>query len=73
LSEAENARVLPILFEAGGDPSLVYRHKVHNGDLLMWDNGCTMHRRDEMRIDQPRLMKRTTFRLPASEYSAPQA
>lgn len=73
LSEEESARVMPILFEAGGHPSLVYRHKVHNGDLLMWDNGCTMHRRDEMRLDQPRLMKRTTFRLSASEYCLPQA
>ncbi|MDQ6880651.1 MAG: TauD/TfdA family dioxygenase [Pseudomonadota bacterium] len=73
LSEAENARVMPILFEAGGHPSLVYRHKVRNGDLLMWDNGVTMHRRDEMRLDQPRLMKRTTFRLSTSDYSAPQA
>ena len=70
---ARNARVLPILFEAGGHPSLVYRHKVNNGDLLMWDNGVTMHRRDEMRLDQPRLMKRTTFRLSVGEYSAPQA
>jgi len=73
LSEAEAARVMPILFAAGGDPSLVYRHKVHNGDLLMWDNGCTMHRRDEMRLDQPRIMKRTTFRLSASDYPVPQA
>lgn len=73
LSEAENARVLPILFEAGGHPSLAYRHKVHNGDLLMWDNGCTMHRRDEMRLDQPRLMKRTTFRLSANDYCVPSA
>ncbi|KQT13838.1 TauD/TfdA dioxygenase family protein [Ramlibacter sp. Leaf400] len=73
LSEAEAARVMPVLFEAGGHPSLVYRHKVHNGDLLMWDNGCTMHRRDEMRLDQPRLMKRTTFRLSASDYCVPQA
>jgi len=72
LSNEENERVLPILFEAGGHPSLVYRHKVHNGDLLMWDNGCTMHRRDEMRLDQPRLMKRTTFRLSAADYCAPQ-
>ena len=72
LTDAENERVLPILFEAGGHPSLAYRHKVHNGDLLMWDNGCTMHRRDEMRLDQPRLMKRTTFRLSAGEYSVPQ-
>lgn len=73
LSDAENARVMPILFEAGGHPSLVYRHKVHNGDLLMWDNGCTMHRRDEMKLDQPRLMKRTTFRLSASDYCLPTA
>jgi taurine dioxygenase len=73
LSDEEAARVMPVLFEAGGHPSLVYRHKVHNGDLLMWDNGCTMHRRDEMRLDQPRLMKRTTFRLSASDYSVPKA
>ncbi len=73
LTDEENARVLPILFEAGGHPSLVYRHKVHNGDLLMWDNGCTMHRRDEMSVAQPRLMKRTTFRLSPADYSVPQA
>jgi len=73
LSDEEAARVMPILFKAGGDESHVYRHKVHNGDLLMWDNGCTMHRRDEMRLDQPRLMKRTTFRLSASDYIVPQA
>ena len=71
LSEADNARVLPILFEAGGSPDLVYRHKIRHGDLMMWDNGCTMHRRDEMRLDQPRLMKRTTFRLPSDAYCVP--
>ncbi len=71
LSEAENARVLPILFEAGGHPDLVYRHKVRCGDLIMWDNGCTMHRRDEMRLDQPRLMKRTTFRLSGDSHCVP--
>ena len=73
LSEADNARVQPILFEAGGRAEFAYRHKVHNGDLLLWDNGCTMHRRDEMRLDQPRLMKRTTFRLAASDYCVPAA
>lgn len=73
LTDQESADVLPQLFEAGGHPSLTYRHKVHNGDLMMWDNGCTMHRRDEMRLDQPRLMKRTTFRLPVDQYCLPQA
>jgi len=72
LSEADNARVLPMLFEAGGSAELVYKHKVHNGDLMMWDNGCTMHRRDEMQLGQPRLMKRTTFRLGAELHCVPQ-
>ena len=71
MSQADSDRILPILFEAGGDPSLVYRHKVKGGDLMMWDNGCTMHRRDEMLLTQPRLMKRTTFRLAAGEHCVP--
>jgi len=71
LSEEENARILPILFEAAGNVAHVYRHKIHNGDVMMWDNGCTLHRRDEMQLDQPRLMKRTTFRLPAEAYCVP--
>lgn len=71
LTETENAEILPQLFAAGGDPSAVYRHKVLSGDLMMWDNGCTMHRRDNMTLEQPRLMKRTTFRLPASKYCVP--
>lgn len=72
LSKQENERVLPILFAAGGDPSLVYCHKVRNGDVMMWDNGCLMHRRDAMTLEQPRLMKRTTFRLSAQEHCVPQ-
>ncbi len=73
LSDEQNARVLPLLFAAGGDPAHVYRHKVQNGDMMMWDNGCTMHRRDVMQIDQPRLMKRTTFRLSEADYCVPHA
>jgi taurine dioxygenase len=73
LSDEEAARVMPILFEAGGHPDHAYRHKVRNGDMMMWDNGCTLHRRDVMKIDQPRLMKRTTFRLSADDYCVPHA
>lgn len=73
LSDEDNARVLPILFEAGAMPSAVYVHTVRNGDVMMWDNGCLMHRRDPIGLDQPRLMKRTTFRLPADAHCLPQA
>lgn len=71
LTPEQNDAVLPVLFEAGGHASLVYRHAVRNGDLMMWDNGCTMHRRDAMSLAQPRLMKRTTFRLPVGEHCLP--
>jgi taurine dioxygenase len=71
LTEEENARVLPVLFATAGSAELVYRHKVKNGDLMMWDNGCLLHRRDVMSIDQPRLMKRTTFRLSANAHCVP--
>lgn len=73
LTPAQNERVLPILFAAGGHASLTYRHGVRNGDFMMWDNGCTMHRRDAMSLEQPRLMKRTTFRLPVGEHCLPNA
>lgn len=71
LSQEESDRVLPVLFEVGGDAALVYQHKIMPGDVMMWDNGCVMHRRDPMRLDQPRLMKRTTFRLSSEEYCVP--
>jgi alpha-ketoglutarate-dependent taurine dioxygenase len=71
MTDEQNARVLPALFEAGGDPRVVYRHKIMPGDVMMWDNGCTMHRRDVMSLAQPRLMKRTTFRLPGAAHSVP--
>lgn len=73
LSAEDNARVLPVLFETAGNPSLVVRHKMNNGDLMMWDNGCLLHRRDVMKVEQPRLMKRTTFRLSAAEHCVPHA
>ena len=71
LSDEDNARILPALFDAGRDPSVVCSHAVAPGDVLLWDNGCLMHRRDPVNVDQPRLMKRTTFRVPAAEHCVP--
>lgn len=71
LSEEENERILPILFKAAQDPSLAYRHGVKSGDVMMWDNGTTLHKRDAISLEQPRLMKRTTFRLPPDTHALP--
>lgn len=71
LSESDNARILPVLFETGGSEAFAFSHKVRSGDLLLWDNGCLLHRRDEIALDQPRLMKRTTFRVPRESHCVP--
>lgn len=70
-SREENNRILPQLFKAASDPALVYAHKTMSGDLLLWDNGVTLHKRDAIAMDQPRIMKRTTFRLPSSKHGLP--
>jgi taurine dioxygenase len=37
----------------------VYKHQWQIGDLVLWDNRCTMHRRDAFPSDQRRIMHRT--------------
>lgn len=71
VSAEENARLLPILFKAASDPSLVYRHEVASGDVMLWDNALTLHRREPLPMHQPRLMKRTTFYLPPELHGLP--
>ena len=71
LSAADNEYVLPMLFKAACDASLIYRHTVQSGDVMLWDNGCTLHQRDPLSMTQPRLMKRTTFYLPRTEHGLP--
>jgi taurine dioxygenase len=71
LSKEENERVLPILFKAACDDSLVYCHTVESGDVMLWDNAATLHRREPLSMTQPRLMKRTTFYLPKAAHGLP--
>ncbi len=39
-----------------------YRHRWQTGDLLMWDNRCTMHRRDPFDAQARRIMHRTQLK-----------
>ena len=41
-------------------PLFVYRHHWTVGDLLMWDNRCTMHRGRPYDDKQRRVLHRTT-------------
>lgn len=53
------------------EPRFVYRHAWQPGDVLLWDNGLVLHRRDAVEASHPRLMKRTTLRLPADRHIVP--
>ncbi|AMN42449.1 Taurine catabolism dioxygenase TauD/TfdA [Rhodoplanes sp. Z2-YC6860] len=60
MPEPQSEKLLDKLFEHSERPEFVYRHKWRVGDLLIWDNRCSMHARDDFPSDQRRLMLRTT-------------
>jgi taurine dioxygenase len=66
LPDAESKAVLDELFGWCVRPEFVYRHDWKHGDAVMWDNACTMHRRDPFDPESERLMKRTTILPPAA-------
>ncbi|MFP6815540.1 MAG: TauD/TfdA family dioxygenase, partial [Pseudomonadales bacterium] len=43
-------------------PRFVYQHTWSVGDVMVWDNRCTIHRRDEFDDAQRRVMWRTQIR-----------
>jgi len=49
----------------------VYAHHWQIGDVVMWDNGFLMHRRDSFEPTKNRLLKRTTLRLPGDRHIVP--
>ncbi|MCB0995261.1 MAG: TauD/TfdA family dioxygenase [Acidimicrobiales bacterium] len=40
----ESAPLLSFLYDQFARPEYTYRHRWHDGDLLVWDNRCTQHR-----------------------------
>jgi taurine dioxygenase len=61
LPEAEGKALLEALFSHSAQPAHVYRHRWRAGDLVMWDNRCTMHRATEYDLRHTRAMHRTTI------------
>jgi alpha-ketoglutarate-dependent 2,4-dichlorophenoxyacetate dioxygenase len=58
----EGRALLEELMEFARRPQFVYRHQWRVGDLVIWDNRCTMHRATPYeRTDYPRDLRRTTI------------
>jgi taurine dioxygenase len=61
LSDAESTALLDRLWDHATDESLAWTHHWAAGDLLVWDNRCSMHHRTEVDQTQRRVMLRTQF------------
>jgi taurine dioxygenase len=49
------------LFDHQERGQFVYDHVWRVGDILMWDNRCTLHARTDFSADERRLMRRVTI------------
>ena len=59
LSVEDSEDLLDTLWAHASAAHLEYRHRWSIGDLVVWDNRCTMHRRDAFDEAQRRVMHRT--------------
>jgi taurine dioxygenase len=72
MNRDEAQALITELAEFCTQPRFVYRHQWQIGDVVMWDNGFLLHRREPFNPAQARLMKRTTVALPSKLHIVPQ-
>jgi taurine dioxygenase len=61
MPDAEGKALLEALFSHSVQERHIYSHRWQAGDLVMWDNRCTMHRATEYDARYTRAMHRTTI------------
>jgi len=61
LPRAESAALLQMLFDHQEQMRFVYQHVWRVGDILMWDNRCTLHARTDFSPGERRLLRRVTI------------
>jgi taurine dioxygenase len=58
-TELDSDALLEALYAHAFQPEFQYRHSWRPGDLILWDNRCTLHRANaDYDISQPRIMHR---------------
>jgi taurine dioxygenase len=71
MDAASGTALLDEIYGFATRPEFVYRHQWQVGDVVMWDNGSTMHRREPFDPTARRLMKRTTIFLSRERHIVP--
>lgn len=54
----ESDEILNFLFDYQEQPQFVYEHVWAPGDLILWDNRCTLHARTDFNPDERRMLRR---------------
>lgn len=62
LDLAESEATLDRLWDHASQPSLAWTHRWQQGDVLVWDNRCLLHRRDAFDPASRRMMHRVQIR-----------
>jgi taurine dioxygenase len=72
LDDAEAAAILEELYDRAEADDIKYTHEWRVGDLLMWDNLCSIHARKDFPATERRLMRRVTIagEPPASAWAS---
>jgi taurine dioxygenase len=60
MTREESRPLLGFLFEHQVKPEFIYHHRWRKGDVLMWDQRCTIHYAIHDHGDQPRELHRST-------------
>ena len=71
MDAASGSALLDEIYGFATRSEFVYRHQWQVGDVVMWDNGSTMHRREPFDPTARRLMKRTTIFLSRERHIVP--
>ena len=61
LPRAQSDALLLSLFDHQEQPQFIYEHAWRPGDILMWDNRCTLHARTDFPSGERRLLRRVTI------------
>ncbi len=62
MDTGESRELLEALYDHVEQPRFVYEHVWRPGDLVMWDNRCTLHARTDFDPNQRRKLRRMTIK-----------
>jgi taurine dioxygenase len=61
LPREESERLLGVMFATIERPEFIYEHRWRVGDVLLWDNRCTLHARRDFDPNASRWLRRVTI------------